>query len=1090
MTERPRGFVLIVVLGIIGALAVLALSFASSSQIERQISRGYVDRLRAKLLAQAGVEKAIGYLRNNDLRKAWSDPRDPWYYGEMREQGLHNTASSYRASTKITGNSVTTAGQPPRGLSSAPYAQEVSFLEGTVTIQGQKLPYSGALPGTYRENGDLFVLKILDSASQILVNDPQHNLEKMLNRLGELLGVNEPFGGKDFLLGEVLVRRAADRGRPYQHKREILEALLSELKDREEATKRFGRIKDFVSCHGWIDPTTVWWDPTGQGPAGGSMALSSVSPPEPGIAPSPVEGGPGRIVGTEKLPGRGGHTTPSKLGSLHYWIEPRAPVNVNTASREVLITTLWGLAATYEEYDTDKGLLRTVDAEIDLGEAAKLADWIIQNRYKFGEGQPGGPYSYNDWMHFYIGNEDGTGLDDAPFSNELDRMLVKVAMNPNSNIRKLNPDLIQVNPNPAALASSPLSAPARVEKFLHMDRSDLVSFNTEWCFNSGGHYEIESVGRVYDGEELVAEESIWTVLKLFDTWRATSQEDFERYREFYSPGNGKPLLTQPEGYPGVVTLPEYPYNYKTVPTRYKAADSDISLATAWAADWDGQLISNGMVRVQAGVNTGKRSFVAGFSQGHIGPDQWLHENFHDPRHPEHDIQSFNCRGTIEKVYPLHSHLQDTDYTAGHDALHGDGHPLHQAKKPFILEPFGSYQDLWIHGYDLHPFGVYFNQVKRKRFHSFWADELPAPEGTVEFFVKPEVDIWQWAKQSPNCRRMHLFDWGPARDDASNYTIRIFVEGSRVHLNMQHRHPGGTGGTTHHLRLYKDVNWYNHSWHHIEASWAPKGSVSPDGVLFEYPSAMLFVDGAPADGVMGDVAPEDVVQSPVLHIKLHEDVKPIAPSTVSSVERNPKITLGGRIGGSSYGHLSCDFVGTIDNLIMHHWRLHHRAFPPKSRYFDPSYTNEPGYVLPVQNLVHGVKKANKCIAGIYVRRLPEIESLAKEEALQIGTVSVTHYHASHKHTLGHKTAQCSGHINVGLSYRVGGSYQEDELPYDGGVGVSYVNYPPIQKGNQLYFRAEFELRNELPLNYSPILDDITITTFGRPKLFTYASGSGL
>ena len=64
-----RGAVLIVVLGVLMLLSLLATSFATLQITERQVSRNYLDTVRAKLLAQSGVQDALERDRP-DLREA------------------------------------------------------------------------------------------------------------------------------------------------------------------------------------------------------------------------------------------------------------------------------------------------------------------------------------------------------------------------------------------------------------------------------------------------------------------------------------------------------------------------------------------------------------------------------------------------------------------------------------------------------------------------------------------------------------------------------------------------------------------------------------------------------------------------------------------------------------------------------------------------------------------------------------------------------------------------------------------------------------------------------------------------------------
>lgn len=57
--SRRRGIVLLMVLGILALLSVVAVTFVQLSNLEKAISRNYLDRTRAALLADSGVEYAI-----------------------------------------------------------------------------------------------------------------------------------------------------------------------------------------------------------------------------------------------------------------------------------------------------------------------------------------------------------------------------------------------------------------------------------------------------------------------------------------------------------------------------------------------------------------------------------------------------------------------------------------------------------------------------------------------------------------------------------------------------------------------------------------------------------------------------------------------------------------------------------------------------------------------------------------------------------------------------------------------------------------------------------------------------------------------
>ncbi|HVR82799.1 MAG TPA: hypothetical protein VMU54_00720, partial [Planctomycetota bacterium] len=58
-----KGVVLIIVLGVMAVLALLAVTFSTLQATDRQIAHNYMDTVRAKLLAQSGIQDAEAKLR-------------------------------------------------------------------------------------------------------------------------------------------------------------------------------------------------------------------------------------------------------------------------------------------------------------------------------------------------------------------------------------------------------------------------------------------------------------------------------------------------------------------------------------------------------------------------------------------------------------------------------------------------------------------------------------------------------------------------------------------------------------------------------------------------------------------------------------------------------------------------------------------------------------------------------------------------------------------------------------------------------------------------------------------------------------------
>ncbi len=61
-----------------------------------------------------------------------------------------------------------------------------------------------------------------------------------------------------------------------------------------------------------------------------------------------------------------------------------------------------------------------------------------------------------------------------------------------------------------------------------IDKSDLNCSTTELAFDSGGVYHIVSTGQVYGACGLLAERKAQTVVRIYDIWRETTQEQFAR----------------------------------------------------------------------------------------------------------------------------------------------------------------------------------------------------------------------------------------------------------------------------------------------------------------------------------------------------------------------------------------------------------------------------------------------------------------------------------------------------------------------------------------------------------------------------------
>ncbi|MBI3272265.1 MAG: hypothetical protein HYZ53_24960 [Planctomycetes bacterium] len=999
--QDNRGYVLLVAMGVLGILAFLSTVFLRMTQVEQSATKTYVDKVRARMMAMAGIERAMGDVRGMEMHQAWLDPRDPWTYKELYTDVEFPSMKGLR-----------TFKTPPKQLEDAVY---VSFYDPSRMKNGKG--FSGSVGGTYEPDGDTYALKVIDCASQINVNNfdlpaggagvPAHpgnaNLFKMLNNLDALLepGVNPPLGTA--IQTYVTQRRAQGGIGEFSNKIEIAAALGGNL-------DRFNKVRDFITCNAWVDKSVV---------------------------------------------------TFNKAGTPRWDLTPRSPININTCTKEVLIACLQGLAANCEspDYKTASYLQRTVPA-ITSTQAADIADHIIKARYTFGEGADVGKYTFYDWMHFRF-----TVLDDMigkvkGVTKEMADM-IHANVNPNTDIRKFNPDLIQSDPNPMV---------AR-DKITDLDKSDLAApgwtGTTEWCWSSMGYYEIESLGRVYREGKVYAEEKISTVVKVYDVFRATTQKDFETDRYYSHPYFGS--LVTAGGYPAVVSTPEYPYvtggGY-----RWKGTDRPIGQEAAtdpYCATWDGALMLSGMVKAVGGSNPGKKSFMAGYAKRTIEADQ----------------TSYGRTGEPTYSSPLTRVGDSIFYGAaggggwwwggggGGGVSLGAGEGINWGRIDYNS------------GSDLHAMGLYMNARKRNRLRSYWGDEFPVPAGTLEFFVKPEVDVSLWGRTIPDVinhvayspgpvqldGRLHLFDWGNVGSSgfsnlAAYNELRIFTSKGRVfaHWRLDDQKD---------YVLWQDVNWAAHTWHHVEVNWtnsATTTTTGPDGkpVTSKFPGEfMFFVDGNasnPGKLLLGK------------DIRRNGTNGNVSPAQQFGVNDSWMI-IGGRSynwpDGSSMGCV--DFNGTIDNVFVHKWRLHDRSFIPKSRYLDNS----------LSELVDtGLDKGET--VGVYMKRLVDIEKAAKSEDVTLGTISCTHVHSWHIHAAtGHTEGK--GHLSPGIMMVSGGNNQMIHA-YDACSGLGLLKAggsgqnQAVKKNDELYYVASFERRADLPALTSPILDDFTLTYFTSPK----------
>ncbi len=556
------------------------------SGVERSVSRNHVDQVRARLIAESGVHHAIGALRGyldsggSFLGGAKRDLL--WVYrgedlnlngrldaGERDLSAPPDLAANGKADTirvplRATPN-------PSFPLDTTPAAPAVTprriAVDGTARIG-----ISGAMTaGSYGRNSDVYTLKIIAANSLIYVNDVNPNLPRILDNLCDLLRI--PRYGD-----------AIWNGRPY--------GSLENLERVVANPDHYLALLPFVTTTAWVDDRVVNPVPLSDAEAG-AYKVRYVRPTDPATGKTIYRFGHGRNARGEDrnaIPLRfcrnPSDPVDRRRGGIYGWDElnpqwiemtTRAPIDLNSAPREVLIAVLqdlkgffametpanvpdygydfvhrlrfdpdpnpavapyacWsGTGPSNHCYDFDKWPRSHVDELASLYEtmavqppgatgsgpdAGVLADRLLAAR----------PFRSWEEFHAFCDALVGPGLpiwdDRTMWQGYPSRMrqasqamadVLKANFNPNLHLNELNPN-------------APL--------LMLVDKTDLITASAEGTLRPMGVFKIESLGRVLQpaaaggdaftsaNNTTVAEAEISATIRLFDVHHDTSQKDF------------------------------------------------------------------------------------------------------------------------------------------------------------------------------------------------------------------------------------------------------------------------------------------------------------------------------------------------------------------------------------------------------------------------------------------------------------------------------------------------------------------------------------------------------------------------------------
>ncbi|MBI3098464.1 MAG: hypothetical protein HYY93_09525 [Planctomycetes bacterium] len=484
--QKPtRGSVLIVSLGTLAVLAVFAFVFVGVAKSERSISSNYVDMVRARMLAVSGMEAAVAHLRRCAGVRSWDGLTDEWAFGMYDPM---NAGTFEPLSLKL---------EQSRAPSFCLRVGGPLTLPIQVNVDGAQRGCSGILPGTYELNGDTYAVKVIDASSKINLNGRQPNMAQMLVNLGTAMQMAgapyNPIGAIANANAIIAFRNGLPGGQILmmeQFRQFVKETNIPPKPATVTEEDHFNLLASCLTVYGWVD--------------------LSVIKPKAQIAPT-----------------------------YNNWLPCPQSMDFSYNGGGVL-----------------NGQYMVVDPPpISISEAYTIATHIddYRKRRVLGSGGNQAPVPFTNWQQFnaYIngdGNEDGL-VDPAPPANlqtahpavglpasafspaqyaPYHRGIIQAMANPNSDLEKFNPTRAMTR---SAIVGANVTA--------GVDKSDLTYYTTEFCFQSSGYFEIESLGRVTGGGgQLRAAHKVRSVVKTFDQVRLTTQREFLTNKSGTGSGQG------------------------------------------------------------------------------------------------------------------------------------------------------------------------------------------------------------------------------------------------------------------------------------------------------------------------------------------------------------------------------------------------------------------------------------------------------------------------------------------------------------------------------------------------------------------------
>jgi len=450
--------------------------------------------------------------------------------------------------------------------------------------------------------------------------------------------------------------------------------------------------------------------------------------------------------------------------------QPRAPINVNTASKEVLEAVLMGIRTDYScPHCGGDGLISATNVdyacpacdgagnlEITQTEAALLADEIIARR----------PFSTLNQLYGIL----KTFCNSSSYTNNTeDADLVMANANPNTGFSWCRNAGWASRLGYLGKYRIPWTGsytPYQSTKTITFTTAGLSRYTTEFSFSSGGYYEISSIGTTAKGSV----KNLIATVKTFDIYRQTTQSQFEA-------GTRTNLVSYPEniaagvsacGIDGQIMLSRISYSSPSTGVNHFRANYLNSLNADTCGGTNG-LVTPPLAKATK-PNVG--SLMNFSNRGDLAPDGIQADDFNSDCAAYLPLGNVSeTEGTIEIWFrPRYNSYDTITYGARNwnkfmlRLMSGTPIPTYAANtgEPFTICFFWScYGELWFGG--IRGGGQY---MPADATHSApWWDWVGPKNFAGGFFYGPQsyFDIW-----SPGEWRQFVFSWKGPTDSNGNY----------------------------------------------------------------------------------------------------------------------------------------------------------------------------------------------------------------------------------------------------------------------------------------------------------------------------------